>query len=48
MLTGQAQLPAIQFEDGHRLREESRDLVARIREGRFDEATGSPPGEHAG
>jgi glutaredoxin len=47
-LTGQAKLPAIQFEDGHVLREESSDLAARIRDGRLDEATGSPPAEHAG
>jgi hypothetical protein len=37
-LTGQAKLPAIQFEDGRVLREESKDLVARIREGRLNEA----------
>ena len=47
-LTGQAKLPAIQFEDGRVLREESRDLAARIREGRLEEATGSPPGQQAG
>jgi hypothetical protein len=47
-LTGQAKLPAIQFEDGRVLREESRDLAARIREGRLDEASASPPAEHAG
>ena len=37
-LTGQSKLPAIQFEDGRVLREESKDLVARIREGRLNEA----------
>jgi hypothetical protein len=47
-LTGQAKLPAIQFEDGRVLREESRDLAARIREGRLDEASASPAAEHAG
>ena len=47
-LTGQAKLPALQFEDGRVLREESRDLAARIREGRLDEASASPPAEHAG
>jgi len=39
-LTGQAKLPAIQFEDGRVLREESGDLAARIREGRLEEAPG--------
>jgi hypothetical protein len=47
-LTGQAKLPAIQFEDGRVLREESSDLAARIREGRLNEATAAPPGEPAG
>jgi glutathione S-transferase len=47
-LTGQAKLPAIQFEDGRVLREESRDLAARIREGRLYEASASRPAEHAG
>jgi hypothetical protein len=37
-LTGQAKLPAIEFEDGTVLREESKDLAARIRDGRLDEA----------
>jgi hypothetical protein len=34
-LTGQKVLPAIEFEDGTVLREESKDLVARIKEGRL-------------
>jgi glutathione S-transferase len=34
-LTGQKLLPAIQFEDGRVLREESRDMVERIAEGRL-------------
>ena len=34
-LTGQNLFPAIEFEDGRVLREESKDLVARIREGRL-------------
>ena len=38
--TGQSKLPAIQFEDGRVLREESKDLAARIRAGRLDEAAG--------
>jgi glutathione S-transferase len=33
--TGQRALPAIEFEDGTYLREESADLAARIREGRL-------------
>jgi glutathione S-transferase len=33
--TGQRALPAIEFEDGTLLREESADLAARIREGRL-------------
>jgi len=41
-LTGQAKLPAIEFADGTVLREESKDLVARIREGRLDEAAAGP------
>jgi hypothetical protein len=35
-LTGQAKLPAIQLEDGTVLREESKDLAARIRDGRLE------------
>jgi hypothetical protein len=33
--TGQRLVPAIEFEDGTILREESKDLVARIQEGRL-------------
>lgn len=33
--TGQDKLPVIEFEDGTVLREESKDLVTRIREGRI-------------
>jgi Glutathione S-transferase, N-terminal domain len=36
-LTGQDKLPAIQFEDGRVLREESKELAARIRDGRLEE-----------
>ena len=36
-LTGQKLLPAIQLEDGTIIREESKDLAARIREGRLRE-----------
>jgi glutathione S-transferase len=34
-LTGQKLFPAIQLEDGTAIREESRDLVARVRAGRL-------------
>ena len=34
-LTGQTLLPAIQFEDGTVLREESKDMVARIKSGKL-------------
>jgi glutathione S-transferase len=34
-LTGQNKLPAIEFEDGRVLREESKDMAARIKEGRL-------------
>ena len=34
-LTGQQLLPAIELEDGRVIREESKDLAARIREGRL-------------
>jgi len=37
-LTGQNRLPALEFEDGRVLREESSDMVARIREGRLEQA----------
>jgi hypothetical protein len=37
-LTGQDRLPAIEFDDGRVLREDSKDLAVRIREGRLDEA----------
>jgi glutaredoxin len=33
--TGQRALPAIELEDGYWLREDSKDLAARIREGRL-------------
>ncbi len=48
-LTGQAQYPVIEFEDGTALREESKDLAQRIREGRLFEgrAAGSPTTESA-
>ncbi len=37
-LTGQKLFPAIEFEDGRVLREESKDLAARIRSGRLRES----------
>jgi glutaredoxin len=39
-LTGQRLLPAIELEDGTVVREESKDLAARIREGRMREGGG--------
>ena len=39
-LTGQRALPAIELEDGTVIREESKDLAARIREGRLREGGG--------
>jgi hypothetical protein len=38
-LTGQNRLPAIELEDGTVIREESKDLAARIREGRLREGS---------
>jgi glutathione S-transferase len=37
-LTGQSKLPAIELEDGTVIREESKDLVERIRAGRLTES----------
>ena len=37
--TGQQLLPALEFEDGTTLREDSKDLVARIRAGGIDPAS---------
>jgi hypothetical protein len=37
-LSGQTLLPIIEFADGHVLREETVDLVARIKAGKLDEA----------
>ena len=43
--TGQSALPAIEFEDGRWLRQESADLAARIRAGRlFESRAGETPG----
>ncbi|MEK6272330.1 MAG: glutathione S-transferase N-terminal domain-containing protein [Actinomycetota bacterium] len=39
-LTGQKLLPAIELEDGTVIREESKDLAARIREGRLRQGSG--------
>ncbi len=36
--TGQNRLPVLEFEDGRILREESKDMAARIREGRLEQA----------
>jgi glutaredoxin len=38
-LTGQDKLPAIELEDGTVIREESKDLAARIRAGRLTETS---------
>jgi hypothetical protein len=40
-LTGQDKLPAIQLEDGRIVREESKDMVAQIRDGRLFEGAGA-------
>ncbi len=44
-LTGQKLLPAIQLDDGTVIREESKDLVARVREGRLIPAGGTGPSD---
>jgi glutathione S-transferase len=41
-LTGQDELPAIELEDGTVIREESKDLAARIREGRLPSDAARP------
>jgi glutaredoxin len=41
-LTGQRKLPLLEFEDGTVLREESKDLAARIRGGSVDAASAPP------
>ena len=41
-LTGQEKLPAIQLEDGTVIREESKDLAARIREGGLPSQAAGP------
>ncbi|HMJ03110.1 MAG TPA: glutathione S-transferase N-terminal domain-containing protein [Conexibacter sp.] len=38
--TGQRTLPALEFEDGTTLREESKDLIARIRAGKLGSSAG--------
>ncbi len=43
-LTGQRALPAVELEDGTVVREESKDLAARIRDGKLREASGQPLG----
>jgi Glutathione S-transferase, N-terminal domain len=48
-LTGQKLFPAIEFEDGRVVREQSKDLAARIRDGRlFEASVGAPAGEERG
>ncbi len=39
-LSGQRRLPVLEFEDGRVLREESSDIVARIRDGRLEQPAG--------
>jgi len=46
-LTGQGKLPAIELEDGTVLREESKELAARIREGRLRESAAASTGQPA-
>ena len=41
-LTGQRVLPAIELEDGTIIREDSKELAARIREGRLTEGSSGP------
>ena len=41
-LSGQRKLPVLEFEDGRVLREESKDMAARVREGRL-EGDGAAP-----
>jgi hypothetical protein len=43
-LTGQNVLPAIELEDGRVLREESADMVRRVREGTIEEGATVPAG----
>jgi glutaredoxin len=42
-LSGQRRYPVIQFEDGSIYREESKDMAARIRDGKLFEARGQSP-----
>jgi glutathione S-transferase len=42
-LTGQPKYPAIEFEDGRVYREESKDMIARIKAGKLFEDPASPP-----
>jgi glutaredoxin len=42
-MTGQRKLPFIEFEDGHALREDSRDLAKRIADGRLFEGQDPAP-----
>src|ERR1700737_1266778 len=43
--SGQKTLPAIEFEDGTVLREESKDLVARIKDGKLFECRAGAPAD---
>ena len=40
-LSGQSVLPVIELDDGRILREESKDMIARIEEGRLEQGTGA-------
>jgi glutaredoxin len=40
--SGQRKLPVIEFEDGTTLREESKDMAARVRAGKLAAASGPP------
>ncbi len=46
-LTGQNRLPVLEFEDGRILREESSDMVERIRDGRLEGAGTAASGQSA-
>jgi hypothetical protein len=41
--SGQRKLPVIEFEDGTTLREESKDMAARIREGKLASSSAAQP-----
>ena len=46
-LTGQQYLPAIEFDDGAPYKEDSKQMIERIRAGRLFESAAAPPGAAA-